>query len=72
MKATIEHEFGGCYDGCPYLISYGVLSPLYCGHPTFNPSKKIMGYSLKSCVIPEGKKYPDWCPVARSESNDLP
>ena len=65
MKAIIEHEFEGCMDDCPYMVYFGVLSPCYCGHPSFKESKKIMGYSTKSCVIPEGQKYPDWCPVAK-------
>jgi hypothetical protein len=67
MKATVEHAFDGCYDNCPYYIDYGVLSPSYCMHPQFQHPKKIIGYSLKSCEIPEGKMHPDWCPAAKVE-----
>jgi len=67
MKATVEHKFDGCYDGCPYLVEFGTLSPCYCKHPLFNAPKKIIGYSTSSCEIPEGKTYPDWCPVAKVE-----
>jgi hypothetical protein len=67
MKATVEHEFGGCHDDCPYFKDFGTLSPEYCEHPSFTISKKIVGYSSRSCEIPIGKDYPDWCPVAKEQ-----
>lgn len=61
MKATVTHTFTGCYSGCPYCTDNGTLSPEYCRHPSFDPPKKIVGYSSKS-EIPMGKQHPDWCP----------
>jgi len=62
MKTTVTHEFTGCYYGCPYCTDNGTLSPEYCQHPSFEKSRMIIGYSNRSCEIPEGKDHPDWCP----------
>jgi hypothetical protein len=70
MKVTVEHDFEGCHDGCPFFVDFGVLSPEYCEHPSFETSRKIIGYSTKSCEIPEGKDYPDWCPIANPKKYD--
>jgi hypothetical protein len=67
MKATVEHEFEGCYYGCPYCSDNGTMSPEYCRHPSFEKSRLIIGYSSKSNQITEGKEHPDWCPVANME-----
>jgi hypothetical protein len=64
MKATVEHEFDGCHFGCPYFVGYS-MGPEYCDHPSFPKQKKIVGYSSSSCEIPDGKEYPEWCPVAK-------
>ena len=65
MKATVEFEFEGCHDGCPYLYESGVMMPEYCHHPDGEkPYHQIIGFSTKSNQIPEGKKHPDWCPVS--------
>jgi hypothetical protein len=62
-SAEVLEELIGCQYGCLYHIHYGTMSPEYCGHPSFPKAKKIIGYSSKSCEIPEGKIYPDWCPI---------
>ena len=60
MKEVIfTHRFKGCHDGCPYHTDYGVLSPEWCKLS----KRRIVGYSSKSCQIPIGKDYPDWCEV---------
>jgi hypothetical protein len=44
------------------------MGPNSCSHPSFEKPRKIIGFSSKSSEIPEGKKYPDWCPCASHSS----
>lgn len=62
-RITHTVEFLGCYDGCPFCTEGGVLSPLYCMHPSFEKARKIIGYSSKSCEIQNGQHHPEWCPI---------
>lgn len=67
MKATILHNFTGCFSGCPWC-SGASMGPNYCRHPKIiglpARARLIIGYSSASCHIPNGMKHPKWCPIA--------
>ena len=67
VKATIIHDFDGCFDGCPWC-SEAPMGPNYCQHPSIigrqSRDRLIIGYSSRSSQIPAGKKHPIWCPIA--------
>jgi hypothetical protein len=63
MSTSIEYRFSGCYDDCPYFCG-DYKTPRTCNHPAFPGGKEVISYEGIHSEIPEGKKYPDWCPCA--------
>lgn len=61
MKSvTITLNFKGCLDLCPYASGAdSPMSPIYCTLA----DRRVVGYSTKSCEIPDGEDYPPWCPL---------
>lgn len=74
MKATIIHNFEGCFYGCPWC-SEASMGPNYCQHPAIigrrSNDRLIIGYSSRSSQIPLGQKHPAWCPIAAYQGSLL-